>query len=192
MRARAVSSLAALKDTTLAPTFQQLLGDRSYGVVRAAALALGETKSPAAYDSLAKLLDTPSWRDSVRVAGLGGLAALGDRLALDAGLRYAASGNSEAVRAAAITLLGAVGGGDPRAFQAASEALLKSVSPFRFGLAGAAAGALADLGDPRGVEVFEQARKATNNHGADLFLGQLEESLKQKAQQPGGQKPPGQ
>jgi aminopeptidase N len=189
VRARAVSSLAALKETALAPVFQQLLGDRSYGVVRAAALALGETKSAAAYDPLAKLLDEPSWRDTVRAAGLEGLAALGDRRALDAALRYAAAGNPENVRAAAVALLGAVGGGDQRAFQAVSDALLKSVSPFRFQLAGAAGNALVELGDPRGVEVFEQARKAAASPRFDGLLNQMEQRLKQKAQQPAAQKP---
>jgi aminopeptidase N len=193
VRARAVSSLAALKDPALAPTFQQLLNDRSYGVVHAAALALGQTKSPSAYDALAKLLDVPSWRDSVRASGLEGLAALGDRRALDAALGYAADGNPENVRASAILLLGAVGGGDQRAFQIVSDALLKSVSPLRFQLAGVAGGALVRLGDPRGVEVFEQARKAVaGNTRADAFLVQMEERLKQNAHQPGEQKPPGQ
>jgi aminopeptidase N len=188
VRARAVSLLAMLKDQTLAPVFQQLLGDQSYGVVHAAALVLGETKSAAAYDALTKLLDEPSWRDNVRASGLEGLAALGDRRAIDAGLRYAAPGNPENVRAAAVVLLGAVGAGDQRAFQAVSDALLKSVSPFRFGLAGAAGNALAELGDPRGVEVFEQARKGAANPRAEAFFGQMEQRLRQKAQQPGEQK----
>ena len=126
----------------------------------------------------------------MRASGLVGLAALGDRRALDAGLRYAAAGNSESVRAAAIALLGAVGVGDPRAFQAVSEALLKSASPFRFALAGAAGSALVELGDPRGVEVFEQARKvAAGNTRADAFLGQMEQRLKQKTQPTDAQKP---
>ena len=190
VRAHAVASLGAAKDQTLAPVFQQLLDDRSYGVVRAAALALGSTKSPAAYDPLLKLLDEPSWRDTVRTLGLAGLAALGDRRALDAGLRYAAAGNTENVRVAAILLLGAVGAGDARAFQVASETLLKSASPFRFPLAGAAGSALVELGDPRGVEVFEQARKvAAGNTRADAFLGQMEQRLKQKTQPTDAQKP---
>ncbi|HEX3557605.1 MAG TPA: M1 family aminopeptidase [Pyrinomonadaceae bacterium] len=192
VRARAVASLAMLKDQTLAPVFQQLSNDRSYGVVHAAAVALGETGSPAAYDSLVKLLGEASWHDSVRASGLEGLAALGDRRALDAALGYAADGNAENVRAAAIVLLGAVGGGDQRAFQAVSDALLKSVSPLRFQLAGAAGNALIQLGDQRGVEVFEQARKAAANPRTDAFFGQMEQRLKQKAQQPGEQKPPSQ
>jgi aminopeptidase N len=193
VRARAISSLATLKDPALATVFQQLLNDQSYGVVRAAAVALGQTKAPAAYDSLVKLLDVPSWRDNVRAAGLDGLAALGDKRALDVALRYAAAGNSENVRASAIVLLGSVGAGDQRAFQTISDTLLKSVSPIRFQLAASAGNALVQLGDARGVEVFEQARKTAANPTADNFLGQMEQRLKEKAQQPPAeQKPPGQ
>ena len=123
VRARAVASLSVLKDKTLAPLFQQLLSDRSYGVVRAAAQALGETKSPAAYDALVKLLEEPSWRDNVRLSGLNGLAA---------------------------------------------------------------------LGDPRGVEVFEQVRKQADSPRADALFNQLEQRLRQKRQQTGAQKTPNQ
>ena len=193
VRARAVSSLATLKDPALAATFQQLLNDQSYGVVRAAAVALGQTKAPAAYDSLVKLLDVPSWHDTLRAAGLDGLAALGDKRALDVALRYTAAGNPENVRSSAIALLGSVGAGDQRAFQIVSDTLLKSVSPIRFQLAASAGNALVQLGDARGVEVFEQARKTAANPTADNFLGQMEQRLKEKAQQPPAeQKPPGQ
>ncbi|HYY95034.1 MAG TPA: hypothetical protein VE713_10985, partial [Pyrinomonadaceae bacterium] len=88
----------------------------------------------------------------------------------------------------AVALLGVVGGGDQRAFQAVSDALLKSVSPFRFQLAGAAGNALVELGDPRGVEVFEQARKAAASPRFDGLLNQMEQRLKEKAQQPAAQK----
>jgi HEAT repeat protein len=140
-----------------------------------------------------KLLDVPSWRDNVRAAGLDGLAALGDKRALDVALRYAAAGNPENVRSSAIALLGSVGAGDQRAFQIVSDTLLKSVSPIRFQLAASAGNALVQLGDARGVEVFEQARKTAANPTADNFLGQMEQRLKEKAQQPPAeQKPPGQ
>ncbi len=45
VRARAIQALGARKDPTLASTYQQLLGDESYSVIRAAAEALGQTKT---------------------------------------------------------------------------------------------------------------------------------------------------
>ena len=109
VRARAIQALGARKDPSLAEAFQRSLGDESYSVIRAAAEALGQTKNPMGYDSLVKLLDMSSWRDNIRLAGLNGLAALGDKRSLDAVQKYSASGNSGQVRAAAITVLAAVG-----------------------------------------------------------------------------------
>jgi HEAT repeat protein len=62
-------------------------------VIRASASALGQTKSAAAYDALVKLLDQPSWRDTIRASGLNGLAALGDKRALELGIKYYVAGN---------------------------------------------------------------------------------------------------
>jgi aminopeptidase N len=181
VRARAIQSLGVSKDAALAGVYQHLLADESYSVIRAAAQALGETRSADGYDALVKLLGIPSWRDNIRLAGLTGLAALGDKRALDIGLKYAASDNPSQVRAAAVTLLGAVGKDDPRVFPIISEALLKSASPPNFALLGAAGRALVELGDQRGVEVFEQAgQKLAPN--ARPFLLQMEQQLKQKAQ----------
>jgi len=104
VRTRAITSLAATKDPTFADAYQQLLNDQSYAVIRAAAVALGQAKSPSAYDSLIKLIDTPSWRDTIRASALSGLAALGDKRALDLGLKYYGAGNRTAVRSAAATL----------------------------------------------------------------------------------------
>jgi aminopeptidase N len=143
---------------------------------------LGLTKNAAGYDSLVNLLDTSSWRDSIRLAGLNGLAALGDKRSLDVALKYSASGNSGQIRAAAIAILAAVGKDDPRVFPLVSEALLKSASPFNAALFGASSRALVELGDQRGVEVFEQAGKKLASPRALPQLQQLEQQLKQKAQ----------
>jgi aminopeptidase N len=159
VRARAVTSLAATKDASLAPIYQQLLSDRSYGVIKAAALALGQTKSPDAYDSLLKLIDTPSWRDTIRTSALSGLAALADKRALDAGLKYYAPGNRAGVRAAALTLLGATGKDDPRVFPILNAALTEAAEKRSFGLFFGAAEGLVSLADERGLAAFQDLRK---------------------------------
>src|SRR5207244_4182895 len=54
VRARAVNALAATKNAGLADTYRQLLNDQSYAVIRAAALALGQTKDANGYEALIK------------------------------------------------------------------------------------------------------------------------------------------
>jgi aminopeptidase N len=184
VRARALIVLAALKDASLAPTFQGHLDDPSYATVRAAAFGLGASKSPAAYESLIKLLDTPSWHDTVKASALGGLAVLEDKRALDTGLRYAAKGNLTAVRAAALALVGTTGKGDPRSFPLISETLTKAVANSNFQLTAASGTALIALGDERGVAIFEDAAKATDAPQLKGFLLQLESRLKQSLQAP--------
>jgi hypothetical protein len=107
---------------------------------------------------------------------------LQSRRSLDIALKYSASGNSDQVQAAAITILAAVGKNDPRVFPLISAALLKSVSPFNAALFGASGRALVELGDQRGVEVFEQASQKLISPRARPLLQQLVEQLKQKAQ----------
>jgi hypothetical protein len=107
---------------------------------------------------------------------------LQSRRSLDIALKYSASGNSDQVQAAAITILAAVGKNDPRVFPIIAEALRKSVSPFNAALFGASGRALVELGDQRGVEVFEQASQKLISPRARPLLQQLVEQLKQKAQ----------
>lgn len=161
VRARAAAALAATKDPTLADAYQQLLNDQSYAVIRAAALALGQTQSPTAYDSLIKLIDAPSWRDTVRASALNGLAALGDKRALDLGLKYYVAGNPSAVRTAALAVLGAAGKDDPRVFPILSGTATDALEKRNFGLLFGAAEAMVSLGDERGLAVFQELGKKT-------------------------------
>jgi aminopeptidase N len=159
VRAQAVKSLATTKDASLADTYQQLLNDQSYAVIRAAAAALGQTKNPTAYDSLMKIIDAPSWRDTIRASALSGLAALGDKRALDLGFKYFASENPIGVRAAAVGLLGATGKDDPRTFPLIRAALTESVERRSFNLLFGEAEALVALGDERGLAFFQELSK---------------------------------
>lgn len=184
VRARAILSLAASKDASLASVYLQALSDQSYGVVRAAATALGQTKSAQAYDALVKLFDMPSWRDSLRVSAMNGLAELGDKRALELSLRYAAKGNSVDLRGGAVTLLGAIGKNDPRSFDLIADTFRQAAATFNFNLANSAGEALVALGDQRGLAVLEEARKKLNNPGLIAFLMQFEQRLRQSATTP--------
>jgi len=159
VRAQVVTSLASFRDASLATVYQQLLNDPSYAVIRAAALALGQTKDPKAYEALSGLLDLPSWHDTIKASALLGLSAYGDKRAIDLGLRYAAKGNYPQVRANALRLLGAVGKDDPRVFPLVVETIRQAFGRNDFALLIPASEALVGLGDPRGQAVLDQLVK---------------------------------
>ena len=181
VRSRAVTSLAASKDATLASVYQPLLGDQSYAVIRAAAVALGQTKSPGAFDSLAKLLDMPSWHNTIRFSALSGLTELGDKRALDVALKFASQGDYPQVRVAAAKLLGVVGKGEPRAFELASTNLQEALKNANAALVSASAESLVQIGDPRGVELLERLTKVGDNaqyaESLSRYLDRLKKSL---------------
>ncbi|HEV7746712.1 MAG TPA: M1 family aminopeptidase [Pyrinomonadaceae bacterium] len=156
VRARAVTSLAVSKDASLAGTYVKLLGDQSYAVIRAAALALGETKSSEAYVPLETLASVPSWRDNIRASALTGLGELRDRRSMNLALRLAAVGNENQVRAAALRLLGRVGGDEPKAFDLIAEIARKTFKSSDYNLATAAGEALVSLGDSKGLVLLEE------------------------------------
>jgi aminopeptidase N len=179
VRARAVTSLASSKDAHLASLFVPLLGDQSYAVIKAAALALGASRGPDAYEPLVKLLNVPSWRDNVRASALAGLGELKDKRSLDIGLRYAEKGNATQVRTAALRLLGGVGGDNPRAFTLIAETAGKAFASGDYALATAAGEALVGLGDPRGLAVLEQiSHDFTISTRLKAQLAQYQESLR--------------
>ncbi len=189
VRARAITALAASRDAALAPVYLQALNDQSYGVIRAAATALGQTKNQQAYDALTKLFETPSWRDSIRVSAMTGLAELGDRRSLEMGLRYASKGNPASLRAGAVTLLGAIGKEDTRSFQLIGDTFNEAVASGDFNLGNSSAEALVALGDQRGLALFEQARKQLPNPQAQFFIMQFEERLRKNAPASAGKTP---
>jgi aminopeptidase N len=182
VRARAVSALAATKDPSLANVYQQFLNDPSYAVIRAAAVAFGETKNPSVYNDLTKLVDAPSWRETIRASALSGLEALGDKRALELGLKYSAAGNPNGVRASALGLLGATGKNDPRTFALITATFNEGFEHRNFALMFGAADALVTLGDERGLAVFQDmSKKAAASpqivSGLSAFEGRLRAKL---------------
>ena len=179
VRARAVAALSATKDPGLADTYVQLLNDRSYAVIRAAASALGQTRSPAGYDALVKLIDLPSWRDTIRASGLTGLTALNDKRALELGIKYYPAGNSNNVRAAALSLLGATGKDDPRVLPILAAVLNEGLERRSFQLISAAGEAMVALGDERAVTTLEEvAKKASDSPQIASVISSYQSRLK--------------
>ena len=182
VRARSIKSLAGTKDPSLADTYAKLLNDQSYGVLLSAAPALGQTKNPQAYDALLKLIDQPSWRDVIRTAGLDGLAALADKRALDLGFKYFAPGNQTSVRMSALAVIAATGENDPRSYPTISTALTDAVERGLGGpLVGGEAEALSELGDERGVALFQLlAAKPGVSSQTKAVLSRFEARLREK------------
>ena len=156
VRAKAIASLGESHDASLAGLYLGLLNDRSYAVIKAAAVALGSTRNKDAYGVLVKLMDVPSWRDNIRASALSGLAETGDKRALEFGLKYAEPGNSIQVRTAALRLIGKIGGNDSAAFDRLAKRVTSAFQAGEYNLAVAAGEALVALGDPKGLAVLEQ------------------------------------
>jgi aminopeptidase N len=178
VRARALTSLSTANDTTLAGTYQDMLGDPSYEVMKAAALALGKTRSPNAYGALEKLLAVPSWRDTVRAAALRGLAMLSDPRSKELALKYSQESYPIPVRAGGVALLGAVGRGDPRAYPLVLAAFQQAFVMDNQELGFAASEALVNVCDARGLEFLAAvAKKVADNPQGQAFISDLSQRL---------------
>ncbi|HEX8996508.1 MAG TPA: M1 family aminopeptidase [Ktedonobacterales bacterium] len=73
LAARAASALTTLLER----------GEPSYFVTAAAALALGKTRAPGAFETLLTYVDTPSWNETIRGGVFAGLGELGDPRAVE-------------------------------------------------------------------------------------------------------------
>ncbi len=78
LRSAAVRVLGLARSTRHAALFQRLLHDDSDRVVNAAAVALGRSGAPGAYEVLVALPARPSWKNQSLISALNGLAELGD------------------------------------------------------------------------------------------------------------------
>ncbi len=164
IRSDAVSFLGTTLFAGFADLYLTALNDQSYGVIDEAALALGKTKSPKAYDALLKLTNTPSWRGRIQIAGFTGLAELGDKRAFEAAYSAATDKTKAAnLRSAALGVIGASGKGDPRAYPLISAAFKKALAANDFqGMFDALQGVV-KLADPRGQEVFDALKERFKN-----------------------------
>jgi aminopeptidase N len=87
VRTSAITSLGASGDPRYAPIYLAALEDSSDRVINAAAIALGKSRSPKAFDALARLPRRPSWKSQSLISALNGLKALGDPRGADIALR---------------------------------------------------------------------------------------------------------
>ncbi|HEX8070004.1 MAG TPA: M1 family aminopeptidase [Pyrinomonadaceae bacterium] len=184
VRAAALGALGESRDKELAGLYERALSDPSYAVVGAAAEALGQSGAPGAYDALTRLLAAPSWRERTQAAALAGLAATGDRRALDVALKYAAAGHTTDTRKAALRVLGATGQNDPRVLPVLMQALRQSFVNRDLALGTTVAETIYRLDDPAGLralrDVLALATKFFSNDELSAFAARVEERLRQK------------
>lgn len=179
VRAAAISALGRMQNASYTETFLAALSDQSYSVIGAAATALGSTKDKRAFDALAKLTGTDSWKDRIRASGLRGLAALGDKRGFDLALKYADMSFSPVVRNAALSVVAATGKEDPRAFGLIMDAFKIALDASDFQSLSTGFRNFTTLADPRGQEAFDLAKeKFKGQDGALNFVKQFEAQFK--------------
>lgn len=86
IRAQAIGILATTRDEKYVDLYLDAMKEDSHPVIYAAATALGQTKSPRAFDALMALSKIPSWKGENWLSTLVGLKALGDPRGVDVAL----------------------------------------------------------------------------------------------------------
>jgi aminopeptidase N len=183
IRSDAVELLGETRDPKYAPVYLTALNDRSYSVIDYAAVGLGDSKVPAAFDALVKLTSTPSWKGRIQAAGFEGLARLGDKRSFEIGYKAAMDKTLPAgVRATAMEIVGATGKGDPRAFDLIFASFKSAFAAENTQQMIGTMGALVRLGDPRGQQAIDMLKtKFKDNPGAMQAIAAFESELKAAA-----------
>jgi aminopeptidase N len=78
VRTSAITLLGMTRNPQFINIYINALNDESERVIAVAAVALGKTKSPQAFDILVPLKDKPSWKNQSLMSALNGLKELGD------------------------------------------------------------------------------------------------------------------
>lgn len=184
VRAAAISALGLTKDAKYTPKYTAALSDQSYGVIDAAAVALARTNDAAAFNSLVRLTETASWKNRIMLAGLNGLAALGDKRGVDLGFKFNEKTYPANVRAAALNVLAASGKGDARIYPLLIESFKKSLANNDFQGIFSGFQGIVRLADPRGQEAFDLAKEKFKGQNNLLnFVNMLETQFKKAIEQ---------
>jgi hypothetical protein len=149
-------------------------------VIDNAATAVAHIKDPGAFDALTKLTQTPSWKGRIMIAGLNGLAELGDKRAFDIGYKIATDASiPKNQRTVALAVVGATGKGDARAYPLIYAQFKDAYDTNNIGGIVNGLAAIAKIGDPRGQEAFDLMKtKFKDNPGALQFVAAQEAQFK--------------
>lgn len=188
MRSSALFYLGTTNDKKYAPIYLSYLYDKSDRVTNAAAVALGKTKSPKAFDALVKLKDKPSWKNQSLISALNGLKQLNDPRSFAIALhalkdtpalpRWTLANNTWDFRVVAAETLVALGKG-MEGFPVVMERFKKSIAENDTNDIFQNVLLIAILGDPRGEEVFELLRlKFKDDENAMIAVEQYASQFK--------------
>jgi HEAT repeat protein len=197
VRLRVVEAVRELERDDVTAILARLAETDPSMQVRAEAVdALGARKAAAHAGLIAELASVPSHAERLRTSALRALAALDDERGLDLAIRYAAYGNLDRARPAAIDAVGKLAAHDK---ERASDLLLALLEDPERRARSAAAGALAEMGDERAIPALEAAIASAPSpwakRRAERRLQELRDKLAGKApDQPAGEDagpPPG-
>ena len=180
VRARALTLLSETEDAKYGDLYLAALNDQSYAVIDSAATALAATKNPKAYEALMKLVNTDSWKGHLKIAGLNGLAELGDKRSFDMGYKLTTDPTQpSSVRATALSIVAETGKGDKRAFPLIFDGFKKSLDANDIQGIVSSISAIIKLADPRGQEAFDLFKaKFKSNPQAMNFIANSEAEFK--------------
>jgi aminopeptidase N len=164
LKSAAISILGRTADARFADIYIESLSDESDRVINSAAIALGKTKSPKAFDILMNLEHQKSWKNQNRISALNGLQQLGDARAADYALHCIKDKQSPRwylatpvwdYPFAAVNTLVALGKAD-LAYPVLFERFKMSLQEDDWNDIFQNVQLLISLGDPRGQAVFEE------------------------------------
>ncbi len=181
VQAEAIQLLGETRDAKHAAVYLPFLDDRSYGVIDAAAEALGRTKDARAFDALVKLTNRASWHGRIQNAGLHGLDELGDKRGFDIAYKIASDKMQRyTLRTAALGLIASMGKGDTRAYPLLFERFKAAYDARDQRGISRSIRAIIRVADPRGQEVFDML-KARYKSDADVLKTVTQSEMQFKA-----------
>jgi aminopeptidase N len=189
-KANAIATLSMTGNPKYADIYIKALDDESDRVISVAATALGTSKSPKAYNALAKLVNKPSWKNQSLMSSLNGLKALGDTRGYD--IAYKSLEDITLARwtlstppiwdyrvfaAQTIAALGRSSEAFPLVFERYKKSLIENDPHVIFNYALL----IATLGDPRGQEAFDLLKAKYKDNESFLAAANQFEALFKEA-----------
>jgi len=190
-RASAIGILGSTNNPKFADLYLSFLNDPSDRVISAAAIALGKTKSPKAFDALAKLVKRPSMKNQSLLSALSGLKELGDPRGFDIAFNalsdtnlhrwrlpsFPPSWDFRPVAADTIVALGKKEAAFPLIFERFKKSMAENDIDGIFNNTML----VTILADPRGQEVFEMLKaKYQDDANAMTAVNQYETQFKER------------